>query len=1403
MAKSKQKEGANETRSSASAISRSKAAALECLRKITALLKEGPDVHPAFTEICNLLPCAFNTDGVLCRVIYDNILVSSPGFMATDKTIESRFETFDGKHGLLQAALPVHSETVADAGEQALIENIAHLIAGYLNNRLGRQEQYYTRERLKELEAINQTTSLIKSGKSVPETLRIIASILPKAWQYPDYTTVRIIYDTAVFTSPNFITSQWKMNAGFETIDGKKGAIEIYYLHDFPEIDEGPFMKEERHLIDNLASIISGYLNSVRGREDKQISDERLKELSAINQTTGLLRENKPLEETLAQLCNLLPSAWQYPQHACARIVFDEKTYTSTGFKESRWVQSLDFETIDHKKGSIEIFYTRQFPEMDEGPFLKEEKQLLANLVNILSGYLNSIKGRDVLRKSGELPRKAHHSLLNSRMLLQRFLNKNNYNRDIFHDLMPFKVREILLVATLYDAYSIEREGHFSEHILGEYYQLNLSSLPRITGVSSFEEAQEQLETRHFDMIIMMIGADKNAPVEFSKKIRDSFPYIPVYLLLNNNAEVFYFEQNPAKTVAIDKLFVWNGDSKIFFAMVKHLEDRVNVENDTKVGLVRVILLVEDSTKYYSRYLQLLYSIVLEQTKQLIEDVNTDELFKVLKLRARPKILLATDYEEAVTIFNKYRDYLLCIITDVKYKRNDVLDETAGFSLVEEVRGMMKDLPIIIQSSDAANAHNAFLLKASFINKNSDTLVQDIKYFIGTYLGFGSFVYKDANGRPIATARTLREFEKLLRTIPDDSLLYHAKRNHFSLWFMARGEVQIAKIIYPFRLEHFDKPEDIRKFLLDAIVQHRNEQNKGKVIPYDEGYIHDDSTILALSSGAMGGKGRGIAFINTLIHNFDFHQIIPNINIRSPKTFIVGTDEFEVFMDRNKLWDKVLHETDYEAIRRMFLEAKLGEVLTQRLRKIVSSIEKPLAVRSSGLFEDSMMQPFAGIFETFLIPNNHSDINIRLQQCVQAIKLVYASVFAKTARSYIEAIHYQIEEERMAVVIQEVVGQTHGKVFYPHISGVGQSYNYYPFAHMKPEEGFAVLALGLGRYVVEGEKAFRFSPAYPNLEINSPRDQYRSSQVDFYAVNLANPDIDLMQRGEEAGLIKLDVEDAELHGTLKHLASVYNADNNTILPGLSKPGPRIVNFADILRYNYIPLARTLEVVLDVVKEAMGSPVEIEFAVDLTRDAQFRSTFYLLQIKPMIGQGQDYSIDFSKLDPSLTILSSGKTMGNGLVDWITDVIYVDVKVFDKSMTLEMADEIEALNSRMVAENRKYVLIGPGRWGTRDRWIGIPVAWPQISNAKVIVETSLEDFPLDASSGSHFFHNVTSMDVGYFSIQHINETNFIRFEELDRQELISQTRFFRHVRFASPLVIKMDGKKRLAIIQRQAD
>jgi hypothetical protein len=798
----------------------------------------------------------------------------------------------------------------------------------------------------------------------------------------------------------------------------------------------------------------------------------------------------------------------------------------------------------------------------------------------------------------------------------------------------------------------------------------------------------------------------------------------------------------------------------------------------------------------------MLYNLVLEQTKHLIEDISTDELYKILKLRARPKILLATTYEEALIVYNTYRDYLLCVISDMRFPKDGVLSDTAGFDLIQTIKKEFPNIPSVLQSSDPENARFAHALRSSFINKNSESLLQDMKSFINYYLGFGNFVYRDTQGKQIAVAKTMKEFENYLETIPEDSLVYHAMKNHFSLWLMARGEVNIAKTLGPMRVSEFESLKELREFLLGTIRKRRREMNMGKVINFEESAIIDETNVVSLASGSLGGKGRGLAFINTLIYSFDLGRLLPGINIKSPVTAIIGTDEFDMFMDRNHLWEKIKEEKDYETIKRIFIQGSLSYTLEKVLKVFLRHVTKPLAIRSSSLFEDSMSQPFSGIFGTYLLPNNSSEFEVRFRHVSEAIKLVFASIYSKSARTYFEAINYKIEREKMAVVIQEVVGNRFENAFYPHISGTAQSYNFYPVAHMTPEDGFAVIALGLGQYVVEGERAFRLSPAYPNLDIISQRDLYKNSQVYYYAVDMAKESINLLE-GENAGLARLELSDAERHGTLKHCVSVYNPDNDTIIPGIDSTGPRVVNFANILKYNYVPLATTISTVLDVVKEAFGTPVEIEFAVDLTRDGEGNATFYLLQIKPLVGTGAGYTIDEDAIKSEEMILRTNRSMGNGLVDSITDIIYIEPKLFDNMLTEQMADEIEAFNDRMLKENRRYVLIGPGRWGTRDKFIGVPVVWPQISNAKVIVEISLPDFPLDASLGSHFFHNVTSMNVGYFSVNHANPEETINWDMLKAQKTVYKGKFFRQVRFEHPFTIRMDGKRRVAVISYNKD
>jgi len=1125
---------------------------------------------------------------------------------------------------------------------------------------------------------------------------------------------------------------------------------------------------------------------------------ERLKELGCINQTTYILKEGKPIEETLQQIVLLLPAAWQYPEYTVARISFTHKEFESLDFEESKWKMIQEFSTIDGETGAIEIYYTKEFREENEGPFLKEERDLIQNIASLLTGYINSYKARDIIRTTN-VPRKEEDDFTNipSKKLLQKFLDRHNAERDVFHDLQPFKVKEILLVANLYDAYSIEGEGRFADHILGEYYHLSLTSIPRVTGVSSEEEAFIRLKARHYDMVIIMIGVDKDSPMELCRKIKDKYPYLPTFLLLNNPSDMAFVKKQKEKRVPFDNYFVWTGESKVFFAMVSLLEDRVNVENDTMKGLTGVILLVEDSADYYSSYLPMLYNLVMDQTKNLIQDVSTDELYKVLKLRARPKILLASNWESAINIFNNYRNNLLCVISDMAFPRDGAMNGKAGFELIQHIKTHLPNLPTVLQSSDPESAKYAFTLKSNFINKNSESLLQDLKSFINYYLGFGHFVYRDNKGRQIAVAKSMKEFEAYLETVPEDSLAYHAMKNHFSLWLMARGEVKIAKLINPIKVTDFKSLKELREFLLEIIRKRRQELNKGRVINFEESAAIDETNVVSLSAGSLGGKGRGLAFINTLIYSFELGKLIPGINIKAPITAIIGTDEFDLFMERNHLWNIVNEEKDFEVIQRAFLDGNLSYTLEKKLRVFLRKITKPLAVRSSSLFEDSLSQPFSGIFGTYLLPNNNPDDDVRLRQISEAIKLVFSSIYSKNARAYFEAINYKIELEKMAVVIQEVVGNMYDDTFYPHISGSAQSFNFYPVAHMTPKDGFAVVAVGLGHYVMEGALAYRFSPAYPGLEIVSQKDLYRNSQVRFYAVDMTKKDINLLE-GENAGLKMLDIITAETHGTLDHVASVLNLDNDTISPGLEMHGPRVINFADILKYNYIPLAPTLKTVLDVVTEACGTPVEIEFAVNLNRDEGGNASFYLLQIKPLLGTGAGYNIDPDTLDEVGLVLLTRKSMGNGIIDDIKDIIYIEPEKFDNKLTIEMADEIAAMNEKMVKENRKYVLIGPGRWGTRDRFLGIPVAWPQISGAKIIVEVSLPDFNPDASLGSHFFHNVTSMNVGYFSVDQNSGQDVICWENITRQQEVAKGEFIRHIRFDNPLLIRMDGKKGMAVI-----
>jgi len=1377
----------------------------------TQVLKDGQTLEESLQEICSFLPEAWQyPEYTVARIKFENKTFTSKNFIETKWCQKQFFETPDNKKGLIEAfylkEFPDEDEGPFLKEERNLIDNLAALISGSVSKNNLQVLLTQNTERLKELHGLNQTSAILKENRTLEESLQLICSILPDAWQYPEYTAARITYEKNVFVSSNFKETPWTQKQTFEAPNNKKGIIEIFYLKEFPQEVEGPFLKEERNLLINLANLIAG--SATREIFNKLLFEnkERLKELKGINLTSQIIAEGKSIEETLQEICLILPKAWQYPNCTVARITFEGKVYCSNKFKVTRWMQKDNFVTIDNKKGTIEIYYLKEFPPEYEGPFLKEERHLLINIAKLICGYINNLKGREIYNKAIFKSTESHQaeeyrkSLVKDKQPLQLFFNKQIIDKYIYFDMMKYKVKEILFVATLYDAFILENEDHFFEQFMGEIYQYSLFSLPRITGVTSPKEALDLLETTAFDLVILMAGIDQQYPLELSQDIKRKKPDIPIYLLLNQKSNIQYFEDVLPTSHTIDKLFVWNGDSQIFFAIVKSIEDKANVENDTKIGLVRIILLIEDSAQYYSKYLPILYSIVFGQVQQTLVEVEKNELDKICKMRSRPKILLARNYEDAVYLFHKYKDFLLCVISDVEFEKEGKMNKTAGINFIKYAKSNIKNLPIILQSADTHNKEIAENLGVGFINKNSESLLNDLKKFLTDNLAFGDFIFRNREGKQVAIARSLNEFISILHTVPEESLFTHAIDNQFSLWIMGRGEIHLAKPLNPIKITDFSNLQDFRVFLIDTIKKYLEEKKKGKVLGFDESTDIDEKNIVNFSSGSLGGKGRGLAFINTLIYNLDFSSLSKQINIRTPKTAIIGIDEFEIFIEKNKLYEKIFNpDLPYQKIREYFYKAQLSASLMKKLEVFINQISRPIAVRSSSLSEDSITQPFAGVFDTLIVPNNHPNKFLRFQNLVDAIKLVYASVYSGTARTYFKAINHKVEEERMAVVLQELVGQQYDNYYYPHISGVANSHNYYPVSHMKPEEGFAIAALGLGSYVVEGGKAFRFSPKYPKIEMFSTRDLLNSTQVNFYAVNLSKQVIDLMKFGDKASLDLLEISIAEKHGTLKHLASVYNPDNDMIEEGLTSNGPRILNFADILKHHYFPLTETIDIMLHTVKEALGSPVEIEYAVDLTKTVNDLPSFYLLQIKPLVENLSHCDIDPGKIDQSRILLYTMNSLGNGKIDNIRDVIYVDIGKFNKLKTLEMVNEIEELNHYMTKKNKQYVLIGPGRWGTRDQYLGIPVIWPQISNAKIIVEISLPNFPLDSSLGSHFFHNLTSMNVGYFSVQDSSSSDFIRWHLLENQRAVHRTKHFRHVQFDDPLMITMDGKSMVSIIQ----
>ncbi len=967
----------------------------------------------------------------------------------------------------------------------------------------------------------------------------------------------------------------------------------------------------------------------------------------------------------------------------------------------------------------------------------------------------------------------------------------------VFHELMAKKVTDILLVSSPYDAFIMEEEGRLAERIVHEYRGLNLSRPPMLTWVSSAREALDALSHKKFDLVITMPQVDETDAYVLSSQIKSRFADLPVFLMIQNTRR-YLLDRPYTDHHSIDRVYVWYGNSDLLLALIKNLEDQMNVAYDTRRAWVRVIIIVEDSPIYYSSLLPLLYKEIVTQTQAVMEESLNDE-HRILRMRARPKILVAQTYEEAVDLFQNYKPYLLSVFSDVRFPKDGKLDDTAGFKLLSMMTKESPDLPLLIFSSEESNRQQAQQIPAVFLNKNSPTLHSEIRSFFMQFLGFGDFVFRLPDGREIGRASNLREMEDVLPMIPDESVHYHATHNHFSSWLMARSEIMLASKIKPVKISDFESIGDAKKYLVSIIHERRMGRQKGIITEFVSHRFDPDADFTKIGKGSLGGKARGLAFMSTRLKNSpEFQKKFKAIDIIVPKTLVISTDGFDSFINENHLHKVANGNFSEEEITRLFTDARVPEWLVQHLRQYLNHARYPLAVRSSSLLEDAQFQPFAGIYKTFMIPNNDEDLTKRLEQLILAIKMVYASTYSESARAYFKTTFHRTEDEKMGVVIQRLTGEGYDDYFYPAISGVAQSYNYYPISYMKPEDGLAHVAIGLGKIVVEGGTALRFSPRYPQFlpQFSTVDDILENSQRFFYALRLTGFPEDLPLR-EDGTLEKLEIDDAINHPPIRYLCSTYSPQDHRIRDGFQTSGHPVCTFANVLKFQTIPLAEILTEILNIGRHGMGSPVEIEFAVNIPFKEGLKPSFELLQIRPMAVTQYNLEIKISDADISKAFCYSTMALGNGQSDEIKDIIFVNPDTFNPAHTLEIAAEIGNVNKEMILQSRKYLLIGPGRWGSADRWLGIPVRWTHISGVGAIVETTFENLKADPSQGSHFFHNITSLGISYLNTSEGGE-DFINWQWLQSLPAEKETPHLKHIILNKPLTVKIDGKQSRAVI-----
>ena len=965
-----------------------------------------------------------------------------------------------------------------------------------------------------------------------------------------------------------------------------------------------------------------------------------------------------------------------------------------------------------------------------------------------------------------------------------------------FANLMNKRIYNVLLIATKYDSFMLEDDGRVDEQIFNEYTSLSLRYPPRFTQVTTEEEALNELKNRNFELIICMPNMDNRDIFAAASEIKVHYPNIPIVVLTPFSKDVSKRISNEDLS-AIDYVFSWLGNSELLLAIIKLIEDKMNAPDDTASVGVQIILLVEDSIRFYSSALPHLYKFVLEQSQMFAKEALNDHQ-RTLRMRGRPKIKLARNYEEAVRIFDQYRDNMLGIISDMSFMHNGVKDPYAGYKFGQYVRKTGLIIPFVLESSEASNHIYAKELNASFIDKNSKSYPQDLKKKIMQRFGFGDFVILNPHTKEeIMRIKDLKDLQKKVFQIPDDSLVYHLSRNHFSRFFYSRAMFPPAEVLKHVDVSDYKDMDEARKLIFDLIVQYRRMKNTGVVAVYQKDRFDEYSNFARIGDGSLGGKGRGLAFIGAMVKRYPKLES-DNFAVNIPKTVVICTDIFDEFMETNELYPVALGDADDETILRYFLRASLPSRLIEDLMAFFDVVKSPIAVRSSSLLEDSHYQPFAGIYSTYMVPKIEEKYDM-LRTVSDAIKAVYASVFYKDSKAYMTATSNLIDQEKMAIVLQEVVGSRYNDHFYPTMSGVARSLNFYPIGNEKAEDGIANIALGLGKYIVDGGQTLRFSPRHPHsiLQMSTMDFALRETQTRFYALDLKNM-AEAFSVDDAFNLVKLGLKDADAEGSLKYIVSTYDPYDQIIRDGYYPGGRKILSFVNILQHDVFPLADTLDQILRIGQQEMGRPVEIEFAVNMDPSDHTRATFYLLQIRPIVDNKEIMDEDLSLVKNEETILSSTSVLGHGIVGDVQDIIYVKTGAFNSSNNQLIAYEIEKMNRSFTDQEKGYVLVGPGRWGSSDSWLGIPVKWPHISNARVIVECGLENYRVDPSQGTHFFQNLTSFGVGYFTVNPFKGDGWFDEAFLNAQPAVEETEYLRHVRFDAPITIKMDGKKSLGVV-----